>query len=134
MFEIYKDHSQKCADEYVNMRKYELYKQQLETQQRLKQHSIIRDQHQQQSQLTNYSPQQLPTAAPAVAVVPPSTSHHVQYPSFNNNIDNTKKIQRTKSNNLQAYSTPSNLYSQYPQQQVYNVRIVKIVCKNEFIY
>lgn len=45
MFEIYKDHSQKCSDEYVNMRKYELYKQQMETQQRLKQHNLLRDQH-----------------------------------------------------------------------------------------
>jgi len=29
---VYSDHAQKCSDEYMNMRKYELYKQQMETQ------------------------------------------------------------------------------------------------------
>ena len=96
MFEIYKDHSQKCSEEYVNIRKYELYKQQIETQQRLKQHQH-HNQHQQS--LSSSSSVPIPSPSPTLVYNTQQQQQHYQSTFSNNSIVdlNKNKLPRTKS-------------------------------------
>lgn len=140
MFDVYKDHSQKCTDEYVNIRKYELYRQQMETQYRFKHHNLLREQPQPQQQQQQPSMASTPqptansiTASLSVTSVPPNVTitqqqQHHQQPYTEKKSSNKKQCKENYSSTTNVYQSQQQYqqqhHYQYQNQSVYNLNVI----------